>query len=1082
MFSVIVSDRLEWLAAALADRLAANPPRDPLSPEVIVVQNRGIERWLAMHLADRFGIWSAARFPFPHAFLMSIAALLGLAPADGPTSFSRGALTWALFDLLRRPDAVPESVLPPEANERRRASLAATIAALFDEYQAYRPDWLVAWGDRTSSPPPPTGPDAAWQADLWRRAVARLAVRHRAQIWLDLIQDLQRRPTLPPGAPPRISVFGLSSLPPLHLAAFAALGRHIDVTFYAFNPCREMWFETPSPRASARRRAREVSAGLEPGALHVEDAPSLLAANGMIGRDFLASLYEHAHWQVEERWSDAANALAGALDILRQRILEYQPEPSAADPRLPWPDGDRSLRVHVCHSPRREIEVLRDRVLEALNADPTMTPRDVLVMAPDIEIYAPHIEAVFGGELPPIPYAIADRSPLRIGHIADAIGRWLRLPDGEFTASELFDLLCLPPVRRAFHLPEESLETVRAWLAEASIRRGVGWTDGLPAPATWAFGLERLAMGNAVRIPPLERIAGVLPVEIDDPSLLAALWNFIAAAADVRRDLNGPHPPDTWAQRLTAVLDRCLTPAPEELAELAAVRAAIEQWRRDAARAGCTQPLGLAAARAMISTTLAEPALAAPFLRGGVTFCNLMPMRNVPFRFVHLLGMNDEAFPRSDAAPSFSLLRAAPRRGDRTRRADDRYVFLECLFAARDVLSISCVGRNARTDQPSPPSVCVSELLDVLDRTFDTGDGCPARRRVIVEHPLQPFSARYYPAHPDAEMFSFSGRHRAGVSALANRSPETDPPPVLQIRLDAPLDRTGTDPQDLARFFRDPVSEFLRRRLDVRTDWIDDDIEDAEPLLPGDEKLVALASDWMRESDDALGSRPMPLRDVLEAAGRLPPGAAGDAAMAALGHDIERLLSDLRPRLSAEPVPAIVWSLDRAGVHFEARLGDVRPCGLVRWKLGSWREADRLLPWIEHLVLCAARPPGVDLHTAVVATDASFEWGPVDRAEERLTEWLDAYAEGLRRALPIWPACAWAWIRADNPRTAADRVRAAWQEDDIPGVRQRSPLLSALFPDTYDPVADEFIRLCERLYRPIDDARLRRRASADAGV
>ncbi len=1056
MLNVVVSDRLEMLADALAARLAQSPSADLLAGPTIVVPSRGMERWLTMRLASRFGIWASSPLPFPETWLRALASACGVAPTE-PDRWTRDTVECALYDILQdTSDADLRAWFGENADDRRTLVFARQLAECYDQYAVYRPELLLAWEAGQPAPDPRVPAlEAAWQARLWRALVARLGPDHPARMWMRLRDVLAQRP-LPPGSPLPVHVFGVTALPPIHVEILAALGRISDVTVWAFNPCREMWFEAPS-RSSAMLGEPEAED-------HALDAvPSLLALNGRLGRDFLTAIYEAAQWQVRELWSDPSHDPPGALGTVRRRIVDGLPDVRTQGPRVPWPEHDASpsISLHVCHSPRREVEVLRDRLLHLFDRHPDLSPRDVLVMAPDIELYASHIAAVFGAEDPPLPHAIADRSPLLIGHLAEAIRRMLRLPDGEATAPEIFDLLALPPVRARFAISEEQLARIRDWIDRAAIRRGHDEPD---RPNSWLSGLERLTLGAMVRLPSLELIGNRVPVEITDTATLDALWSFWATVRDIRRELAGPCVPGEWAERLLRAMDRLVQASPEEHAEEAELRRSITAWTRDCATAGLQRPLPLPVVRDMIEERLDPSVLAAPFLRGGITVCNLRPMRSVPFRVIALLGMNDTAFPRRDTPPPFDLIRAAPRRGDRWRRLDDRQLFLETLMAVREHLHISYVGRDARTNEIRPPSVCVGELLDALDHTFDAGDRAP-RERITIEHPLQPFSPRYF-EEGRGPLFSFSARARRAAAALSSRSPDASPS-ILSLRLPPLEEPLVVSLEDLGRFFRDPVSELLRRRLDVAVSRPQQDLSDAEPLPGFDEPPRSLLREWIEASADALGDRHIPLDDLLSAAGYRPRGAGGRAMVAQTWGELLPLIRRIAGlRQPSLPHVTLRQPSECGTIVLEARIADLRPDGLIRWSPGPIHAGDRLEAWFAHLVLCAAQP-GRPHRTLLVGTSDAIEFSTCEDPDRQLRAWLNTMAEGLRRPLPIWPECAIAYAEARDRETASAEARAMWSNERGTGLRDRRPLLRALFPADHDIVTPEFTDLTSLLYGPL---------------
>src|SRR5207249_3253158 len=121
---------------------------------------------------------------------------------------------------------------------------------------------------------------------------------------------------------------------------------------------------------------------------------------------------------------------------------------------------------------------------------------------------------------------------------------------------------------------------------------------------------------------------------------------------------------------------------------------------------------------AQLEDSLEESSSGAGFLSGQLTFCALKPMRSVPLKVVCLLGLNDTAYPRHDRPPGFDLVAQHPQRGDRNIRDSDRALFLEALLSAREVFYLSYIGQSLRDNNPLPPSVLVSELLDYVGQNF----------------------------------------------------------------------------------------------------------------------------------------------------------------------------------------------------------------------------------------------------------------------------------------------------------------------------------------------------------------------------
>ena len=1031
MLRLHTGNRMEVLAGALAGVLR-DPLPDPLEPEIVVVQNRGMERWISMELARRFGVWMNGRFPFPNAIVEELFERV-LGPAQGAEHWEPDLLAWAVHAVLPgcldRPAFAPlRRFLAGDALPLKRYQLARRIADLFDRYTVYRPGLVLGWEAGET----PAG-DAAWQAELWRALVDRHGHGHRAR---RLRAFRERVASAAGGLPARLCVFGVSALPPFHLDVLAAVAARTEVHLFVLSPCREYWGDIVPDRVIARKR-REG----QPAAGYMESGNRLLASLGRTGREFLELLLER-DVQADEAYEDPGEACL--LHALQSDILNLRDRGAGAPGMIPA--GDRSVAVASCHSPLREVEVLRDHLLALFDAHPDLEPQDVVVMTPDIETYAPLVEAVLQPEegVPRIPYNIADRSPLAGSSVADAFFRVLDLVGGRLGAARVLDLLQIPVIRRRFGLSEAEVERIHAWVGGTRIRWGEDARHrerlGLPgfAENTWRAGLDRLLLGYAMPGEGEGMFAGVLPFDDveggEDAEALGKLVAFTERLFAAVGDLERPRDLPGWAGALGGVLDGLLLPEGEEEREARVLREALDRM----ARAGEGDPVGPEAVGAHLREAVARAGFGGGFLTGGVTFCAMLPMRSIPFQVVCLLGMNDGAFPRPSPQPGFDLMAREPRKGDRSVRDEDRYVFLEALLSARRHLYVSYVGQSLQDNAEIPPSVLVSELLDAVDRGFrfeGEGEGRPSER-LVTRHRLQAFSPAYF--RPGGPLASYSRENMGASRHLL--------PGAARVRRGAWVPSDLPEPDDelrsltlgsLERFFANPARGFLEARFGFRLEAAEGVGQEREPFELGpleryllEEELLALAQ---------AGADPGRARERLRARGELPPGATGDAAFAELEGAVRDLWGRVEPRLSPPLPEAPPFELDLGPFTLTGRLEGLRTGGLLLFRPARLKGRDRLRAWLRHLVLHCLDGVGAERRTAVVAADAEIELGPVEDPLGELRALAERYWAGLRRPLRFFPETSWAYAWAVEgkgaPRgKALSQAGRVWEGNDrIPG-------------------------------------------------
>ncbi len=1001
------SHQSEVLAETLTGWLRAHPLQ-PLESEVVLVQSNGMAEWIKIALAQHSGVCAAAQVELPSRFIWrTCRQVLGPEQVPRESPLDKLPLTWRLMDLL--PRCVDEAVFAPvrgflQGDEPDRLlQLASRLADLFDQYQIYRPDWLQDWAAGDDVCRQPSGvlalaPEQRWQPELWRRVLASLHDTERAATRPALHQRVLAH--LRAGHAPvqpvarRVSVFGMSHMPLQLLELLAALAQHSQVLLAVPNPCRYHWGEIMDGREwlrSERQRQKDkgqvlANTPLEQMHLH---APSLLAAWGRQGRDFIRMLdaFDDAQAACERAqlptldFFDDAPITDGTpmLTQLQRRIRDLLPSTVDA-PAACLPAQDGSVLFRLAHSPVRELEVLHDQLLDWLAQPPggvALSPREVVVMVPDIERMAPAIEAVFGqyprGDARHIPFAIADLGAQASSPLIHAVQWLLALPQERAHMSDLVALLEVPAFARRFGVSEAGLPVLTRWMAGSGIRWGLSGEHraglGLDACGevnSALFCVQRMLMGYACGADPVPADAPVMPYdEVGglDAELAGSLAQLLQVLIDWWQQVQAPATPAVWAERARHLLAHCFDARSDaERQALQALSQALDDWLRACEGAAFEAPVPLPVAREAWLQALRVPRLEQRFRAGGVTFCTLMPMRAIPFRVVCLLGMNDGDYPRRSPQADFDLM-ALPgmaRAGDRSRRDDDRQLMLEALLSARDVLYVSWCGRSVRDNSEQPPSVLVAQLRDEIDLLWGPGTAAG----LTVAHPLQPFGRAYFTqgsgvstyAHEWAQASATGGAsYRAaemweraparegdaaresatGVASyraaeMWERAPARE---AFATPLPALTDASSKPPAitlaQLARFLRRPVGTFFRERLQVHLDppetgWLDEELFGLGGLDHYGLLSEALDQAPPQLTPEAVPAHAQAVVQRLRAAGALPLAGVGQLEAGQLQSVLQAvLLAGLNERAGHAPdAPRVVVDLTDSSVAPQVHLQD----------------------------------------------------------------------------------------------------------------------------------------------------------------
>ncbi|HEY3531320.1 MAG TPA: exodeoxyribonuclease V subunit gamma [Nocardioides sp.] len=1062
-------------ADALADglgRLLAIPLPDPFASELVVVPARGMERWLSQRLSHVLGagpsgdgVCAAVAFRSPGSLVAELRSSESRGTQD-EDPWAPDALTWPLLEVL---DACLDEPWAEtlarhlghgqsgeEADLRlgRRFSVARRLAGLFASYAGQRPSLVAAWsaGDDTDGNGRPIPRDLAWQPQLWRRLVERVdapspLARHRHTV------ELLREDPEAFDLPIRLSLFGHTRLSVTEIELLTALGGGRDVHIWLPHPSPALW-DALAGRAGAVERSADDS--------HQVVRHPLLSSLGRDTRELQRAL------AAAEPASDAEEPGPVTPDTL----LGWLQADLAADEARPSgrtlaPD-DRSVQVHACHGVARQVDVLREVLLGLLADDPTLEPRDVLVMCPDVDTYAPLVEAGFGlGDVVGaaghpahrLRVRLADRSPVQTNPLL-AVGRaLLDIAGGRAPATQVLDLARAEPVRRRFGFSDDDLEQLDTWARESGVRWAFDAEHradfGLSSYVanTWEFGLDRLLTGVALSDDSSAWLDRALP--LDDVGsaqvdLVGRLTEYVDRLRIATDRLTGRHPLEHWLAALDDGVASLTAVSSLDGWQPGQVQRELGRVRRAAAGLGDVD-LRLPDVRALLSDRLAGRPTRANFRTGTLTVCTMVPMRSVPHRVVCLLGLDDGVFPRQGSVDGDDALARDPMTGERDARSEDRQLLLDAILAATQTLVITYTGANEFSGQPRPPAVPLGEVLDALDTTASTADGRAVSEAVIVRHPLQPFDARNVSPGGLVPGTTFSFDAAAADGARAATGPRTPAVPFL----DGPLVGTDADDvslADLVRFWTDPVKGFLGR--DGADVALPADEDQPEAALPVEIDSLAQWAVGDRVLTDLLtGLDPSVVKQREWRRGELPPGQLGWRMLGSIldrAGPLHMAASELRTTRPRAVDVAVDLGGGRRLVGTVPEVYGDRLVPVTYSRLGA---KHRIASWVNLLALAASdddhnwtahtigRPHSRSRHD--VATSLL---GPLDHtARDLLRDLVSLRDHGLRAPLPLPLKASLGYARARRAHAdvpdALVKAGYDWRDGKFPGEQSEPAVL-----------------------------------------
>jgi len=1055
--TILSSNRIETLQSRLTQRIAAEPLDNPFAPEIIVVPTYAMSRWLNLRIAQQQGIAANMYYPQVSEWVWGMAAanLDNLSHRD---PYSRGELAWQIFVAL--PGMLGQSAflslrryLDDDLTGIKRWQLAQRIAASFDRYQTYRPELIRGWSD---------GTDNQWQAKLWRKITAARKEAHRVDIMASIIEHLADENT-EIRLPQRTSLFAMSSLAPAVIELVHALARRCEIFLYQHSPTNQYWADLVTEKTKVKQRLQNPA-----DAEYLDTGNSLLASWGRQGQAMQDLLLDLGPVTGCESEHNLLPGTASTLQCLQTSLFNLEPPPAEAA-------VDDSVSVQICHSPMRECQVLYNHLLKLLDRHPDLSTEDILVMVPEISRYAPYIEAVFqhdaSNRRPNLAWNISDIS-IRDGHpLVKTFLLLLKLPGSRFTRSEVLAFLECAEIRKRFGIDELMLKHIYRLVESGQVRWGIDADQrralGLPAvhENTWQQAWDRFFAGYAMTDDGLwSGISPITEVDTEAGIAISQFRHLFERLTSWHENLAKTASGKVWQRRLHQLVDEFFTPWVSTDDLLLPLRNAISEL----GQSGSTE-LSPALVGYWMEKQLEVNQQPGRLYSGGITFCGMQPMRNIPFQVICVLGMQDNAFPRRDYPSEFDLMHRAWRPGDPLTGDEDRYLMLETLLCARRYLYFSYCGRSLKDNSECQPSVLLRELLDYIDTCFKTDDnGRSASEQITRVHPMQAFSPRNF--EPDAcgyDQYWYDTSRYLGSSENLDQSQAWQ-----QQAITSTLDSAPTINLDiLKRFFGHPIRFFFSSRLGIGmpADHGSDDEESFS--LQGLQKWE-LAS---RIADDCLAGRQSDA-EKFSAQGLLPHGSAATGEWLAVRSEYQALFDQLQHFRDTQPVTRSVECELTPGLTLFGEVGSCYPgIGLMHFTASKTVKSRSVMSlWLDHLALSATEqlaPPECSQLLTPVAKGLRFEAVDAASARKILAGYVALFRQGQAFPLPVFPDTSYTWASHADPDTAMNRALACWHGSQYrnapPGECEDAFIRLALQQNPARPLDDPLFKDCARqIYLP----------------
>ncbi len=1090
-FHLYSSNRIENLIPVLGDILCL--PRDSIfQPDTVIVQNKGMQQWLSLQLSEQLKICAFCEFPFLNAFFKKLFLKI-LPEIPEHLTFDPEFLVWNIYQqipkYINEKDFGPLKAYLIENDPVKLFQLSLKITDIFDQYSMYRPETVCAWEDDKE--------EAGWQSILWN-AMVNSKPSHRIHLRSMLIEKINNNQFDHTTIPQKICFFGISSLPSYFLDLIGILSKVTDIHYFLLNPSVEYWDDIISEKELQkilRKKKRLIQQNVTTDNLHYDIGNYLLSSFGSYGRDFISRLHE---LECSEDSFPVSINPHNLLSYIQSDILTLSK--NSVDQKKEINRNDKSIQIHSCHSPLREVEILYDNILNFFQLLPGLKPSEIIIMAPDIEKYAPYIKNIFdAAQTMRLPYSLADRAIKDESVIVEGYIELLEIITSRFSSTSVVNLLEIDELREKFELSAADITFLKKWIKYVGIRWGLDAEskERISVPATvensWVSGINQLLMGFALPAKDLmlfKGIAGSNLIEGSAADLLGKFLNFFTSLKKLHEKVQQSYSLEDWSKILLDTLNEFFMVSIDKQYEIINVSKVFSELSLPQQETHFEEKVSFDVIKSYLQQKLTATKLSQGFLNGGITFCSIMPMRGIPFRIIGLLGLNESVFPRRSHNVSWDLIAASPKKGDRSLEAEDRYVFLETLLSARDIFYISYIGQNIQKNITQHPSVCVEELLDYINNNYQLKNDPESdtsqiqkvqtvRDFISFHHRLHGFNPEYYKQR--GNLFSYSDENLSGAKTLLEpkRLPEgfflepLSPPPdeLKLITLD-----------DLNRFFGNPSKYLLQKRLGVLFSTPDEELKENEPFeISGLEKYgltgrltdITLKNAMCYENSNKKEINENAFYEYFQAINMLPHGTAGQYSFKKVYTEVIDFTEKIKKLQIDDRLENISTTIECSTVRLDCEISSIWPQYMLLFRNAAIKPKDYIAAWLKHLCLNIYNSNDYPKTTILITNDAVVTFSPEQNARAMLNNLIELFIKGLTVPLSFFPQCSWEYAEAllRKQKTNDEALIIAyksWSSESKYTVHKESedPYIQICFSDK-NPIDQKFTEITQQVFNPL---------------
>ncbi|XBC45013.1 MAG: exodeoxyribonuclease V subunit gamma [Buchnera aphidicola (Schlechtendalia chinensis)] len=666
--------------------------------------------------------------------------------------------------------------------------------------------------------------------------------------------------------------------------------------------------------------------------------------------------------------------------------------------------NDKSISIHECSTLKREIEILHDNLLSILNSNYDIFFHDILIISKDISSYIPFIKSVFNpiNNKHHIPFCILSNNHQKKYTILKTIIKILSLPDTFLNNEKIFSLLENPFILKKFQIPEEKIENLRKILQKSQIQfeENANFNTHKSCKnikiCDFSNEASKIFLGksmNDINYVTWNKMVPYNKLSSKDYENFSKFVTFISFLKKWKKKLSTQKSLQSWKTIFGKLLNELFVQDEIENQEINYIKKILDTIINPGIQEKYEKKISINLLKNELEKNLLKKINIYNHAFGKVTFCNGFILRNIPFKVIHILGMNENFVFQKILTGNFNLIKKYPRICDPNRKHKYKYFFLETLLSAKKILSISYYKNSENNYETHEPSIIISQLLSYISKNFYILEKSEKKNtRELFSHLYHVHTNKPYDTKNFSKNFNFQSFNETWlkISQLKKINTNNFNKTLPKIQSDI------INVSDLISFWKHPVKYFFNKRLGIRLNPIT-----TINLHEENYSITKIDHYWI--SIDILNfllkqKNIKKLFLYYRYKGIIPLGNLGKIYW-------ENCLSQIIPLYNT--IKSIKEKLTHKKIFIQTKkcelfgsLKNISPKGLLRWTPTVIKNKDIIALWIEHLIYCSIHTTGNNSTILGLNKDnLSFTKLESKKANYLLNKYVHGYFQGMNKPI-----------------------------------------------------------------------------------